>query len=57
MIGGKKSVAFKIFYNALDLIEEKTKENGLELWKKAMENVMPSVEVKKIGRASCRERG
>ena len=46
MIGGKKSVAFKIFYNALDLVEEKTKENGLELWKKALENVTPSVEVK-----------
>jgi len=46
MIGGKKSVAFRIFYNALDLVEEKTKENGLELWKKALENVTPSVEVK-----------
>ncbi len=46
MIGGKKSVAFRIFYNALDLVEEKTKENGLELWKKGLENVTPSVEVK-----------
>ncbi len=46
MIGGKKSVAFSIFYNAIDLVEEKTKENGLELWKKGLENVTPSVEVK-----------
>lgn len=46
MYDGKKSVAYSIFYNAVDLVEEKTNENGLEAWKKALNNVMPSVEVK-----------
>ena len=46
MIQGKKSIAYSIFYNALDLVEEKTSENGLEIWKKALSNVSPSVEVK-----------
>ncbi len=43
---GKKSVAAKIFYNALNIVAEKTKEDGLEIWKKALTNIMPSVEVK-----------
>ena len=43
---GKKSTAFTIFYDALDKVEDRTKENGLETWKKALNNVMPSVEVK-----------
>jgi small subunit ribosomal protein S7 len=43
---GKKSIAYKIFYNAIDIVEKKTNENGLEVWKRAMNNVMPSVEVK-----------
>lgn len=46
MYGGKKSKAFEIFYNAVDIVEDKTKENGLEVFKKALENVIPSVEVK-----------
>ena len=46
MYDGKKSTAFTIFYDALDKVEERTKENGLETWKKALNNVMPSVEVK-----------
>ena len=46
MLDGKKSIAFKIFYDSMDLIEEKTGEDGLETWKKAMENVTPAVEVK-----------
>ena len=46
MWDGKKSTAFTIFYDALAKIEERTKENGLEMWKKALNNVMPSVEVK-----------
>jgi len=46
MVDGKKSVAYGIFYDAIDLVEDKTKENGLEVWKKALNNVMPSVEVK-----------
>ena len=46
MVDGKKSVAYNIFYNAIDLVETRTKEDGLEIWKKALNNVMPSVEVK-----------
>lgn len=49
MIDGKKSIAFKIFYKALDLVGEKTKDTGktpTEVWKKAMENITPDVEVK-----------
>ena len=38
---GKKSNAEKIFYNAIETIEEKTKENGLDVFKKALENVKP----------------
>jgi small subunit ribosomal protein S7 len=46
MEDGKKSVAYSIFYDAVELVEQRTKENGLETWKKALNNVMPSVEVK-----------
>ncbi|RVU23300.1 30S ribosomal protein S7 [Sandaracinomonas limnophila] len=46
MYDGKKSIAYTIFYDALDKVEERTKENGLETWKKALNNVMPTVEVK-----------
>ncbi|MBL4576846.1 MAG: 30S ribosomal protein S7 [Flavobacteriales bacterium] len=46
MHGGKKSIAFSIFYNAIDIVSEKTKEDGLAIWKQALDNVMPSVEVK-----------
>lgn len=43
---GKKSTAYAIFYNALDKVEAKAQERGLDVWKKALNNVMPSVEVK-----------
>ncbi len=46
MYEGKKSLAYSIFYGALELVEKRTQENGLETWKKALNNVMPSVEVK-----------
>jgi small subunit ribosomal protein S7 len=46
MYGGKKSTAYGIFYSAIAKVEDKTKESGLETWKKAMTNVMPTVEVK-----------
>ena len=46
MIDGKKSKAYTIFYEAVDQVENKSGENGLELWKKALNNVMPGVEVK-----------
>ena len=43
---GKKSIAYSIFYDAVEIVEQKTQENGLETWKKALNNVMPAVEVK-----------
>ncbi len=49
MYSGKKSLAFRIFYDALDIVEARMKDegkSGLEIWKKALENVTPSVEVK-----------
>ncbi len=46
MVDGKKSLSYSIFYNACELVEEKTQENGLEIWKKALNNVMPGVEVR-----------
>ncbi|MEM7107780.1 MAG: 30S ribosomal protein S7 [Bacteroidota bacterium] len=46
MVDGKKSIAYKIFYDAIDIVESKSEESGLETWKKALNNVMPSVEVK-----------
>lgn len=46
MYEGKKSKAFKIFYEAIADVAQKTQENGLEVWKKALENVTPQVEVR-----------
>jgi small subunit ribosomal protein S7 len=46
MYDGKKSIAYNIFYDACDVVERRTKENGLEQWKKALNNIMPGVEVK-----------
>jgi len=48
MIHGKKSTAFKIFYDAIDILEEKKAEdeNALDIWKKALTNITPAVEVK-----------
>ncbi len=46
MYGGKKSTSEKIFYDALDLIEAKLKKAPLDIFKKAMENVAPVLEVK-----------
>jgi small subunit ribosomal protein S7 len=43
---GKKSVAYTIFYDAVGLVEKKTNENGIEVWKRAMSNLTPAVEVK-----------
>ncbi len=46
MESGKKSVSYGIFYDAIEIVEKKTSENGLEVWKRAMSNLTPSVEVK-----------
>ncbi|MBI1222942.1 MAG: 30S ribosomal protein S7 [Bacteroidetes bacterium] len=46
MYDGKKTVAFRIFYQAVDIVESKTQERGIDVWKKALNNIMPTVEVK-----------
>jgi len=46
MLDGKKSTAESIFYTAIDVIEERTGQKGLEVFERAMENVKPVVEVK-----------
>ena len=46
MLQGKKNLAFSIFYDAIDEVSEKTSEDGLEVWKKALENITPQVEVR-----------
>ncbi|GHA40978.1 30S ribosomal protein S7 [Salinimicrobium marinum] len=49
MWDGKKSVAFKVFYDAIAIVEEKKQDDektALELWKDALSNVMPHVEVR-----------
>jgi small subunit ribosomal protein S7 len=46
MAQGKKSVSYSIFYDAISQVEKKLGESGLEVWKRAMNNVMPAVEVK-----------
>jgi len=46
MISGKKSVAEKIVYGALDIVEQKLKKDPLEVFDEALENVAPMVEVK-----------
>jgi small subunit ribosomal protein S7 len=46
MLDGKKSTAQKVMYGALERIEEKTGEKGIEVFNKAMENIKPVMEVK-----------
>ncbi len=46
MVDGKKSLAFKVFYDSLNIVAEKTGEDPVEVWKKALTNVMPQVEVR-----------
>jgi small subunit ribosomal protein S7 len=46
MYDGKKSTAFEIFYDAIKMVDSKMEEPGLDVWKKALENVTPAVEVR-----------
>ena len=46
MIDGKKGKSQKILYEAFDIIKEKTGKEPMEVFEKAMENIMPSLEVK-----------
>src|SRR6476620_6627751 len=51
---GKKSTAINIFYDAVDKVSKITNDNGYEIWKKALVNVTPGVEVRsrRIGGAT-----
>jgi small subunit ribosomal protein S7 len=46
MIGGKKSTAQRIVYDALDLVEERTNNPPIEVFNKALQNITPQLEVK-----------
>lgn len=54
MWGGKKSTAYSIFYDAIDRVSKISGENGYEIWKRALNNVTPGVEVRsrRIGGAT-----
>lgn len=54
MMSGKKSVAFRLFYEAMDKIKERTQQEEHAVWKKALNNAMPQVQVKarRIGGAT-----
>ena len=54
MWGGKKSTAYDIFYDAIDRVSKVSGESGYEIWKRALNNVTPGVEVRsrRIGGAT-----
>ena len=54
MLHGKKSIAYGIFYDAIDIVKNKVEDGGLDTWTKALENVTPQVEVRsrRVGGAS-----
>ena len=55
MLDGKKSIAFKVFYDALDVVSSKIEEEeALVVWEKSLENIIPHVEVRsrRIGGAT-----
>ena len=55
MLDGKKSIAFKVFYDALDIVSSKVEEEeALLVWEKSLENITPHVEVRsrRIGGAT-----
>ena len=54
MFSGKKATTFRVFYDAMDIIKERTKLDEHAVWKKALNNIMPQVEVRsrRIGGAT-----
>ena len=46
MYQGKKSTAYILFYDAIEIVQKKADADGLETWKKALTNVTPNVEVR-----------
>jgi len=53
MYDGKKGVAQKIVYDAFDIVKEKTNEDPLEQFRKAVENIMPNLEIKAVRRGGA----
>jgi small subunit ribosomal protein S7 len=51
---GKKNTAFGLFYDAIDRVSKQSNENGYEIWRRALNNVTPAVEVRsrRIGGAT-----
>ncbi len=51
---GKKNTAFGLFYDAIDRVAKQTNDNGYEVWRRALNNVTPAVEVRsrRIGGAT-----
>jgi small subunit ribosomal protein S7 len=54
MLRGKKGLAYKVFYDAMDIVKEKSGENPHEVWQAAVNNATPQVEVRsrRIGGAT-----
>jgi len=54
MYAGKKSTAYRIFYEAMEIVAERSKEDPVDVWKKGLANVTPAVEVRsrRIGGAT-----
>ena len=52
LLDGKKSTAERIVYNAFDIVEQRTDTDPLAVFKKAMDNVRPTLEVKRVGGAT-----
>ena len=54
MVGGKKGVSEKIFYGAIDIVKSRTKKDGIDIFKLAVKNAAPLLEVKsrRIGGAN-----
>jgi small subunit ribosomal protein S7 len=51
---GKKNTAFGLFYDAIDRVSKQSSDNGYEIWRRALNNVTPAVEVRsrRIGGAT-----
>jgi small subunit ribosomal protein S7 len=46
MYDGKKSTSYDVFYDAIEIIKKRTEQDGLEMFKKALSNITPAVEVR-----------
>ena len=46
MYDGKKSTSYDVFYDAIEVVQKRTEQDGLEVFKKALSNVTPAVEVR-----------